>query len=264
MEQSAHCRITHIGTATVIIEIGSLRILTDPVFDPAGGRYSFGWRTGSTKLTSPTVAVESLGHIDLVLLSHEHHGDNLDRAGRAWLPDAGQVITTVSGERRLRGNAVGLSKWASVEVGSREGLRVKVIATPARHGPLWTRPFVGEVIGFIVEWDGQRHGALYISGDTVWFRGIVEVGRRYRISTAVLHLGGVRFPLYGPIRFTFTGAEAARAAQALNARTIVPIHYEGWTHFRESRAESEQAFIAAGLGDRVLWLPPGVTSEIEV
>ena len=42
--------ITHIGTATMLLEIGALRLLTDPVFDPAGGRYHFGWGTGSTKL----------------------------------------------------------------------------------------------------------------------------------------------------------------------------------------------------------------------
>ena len=44
--------ITHIGVATMLLEIGSIRVLTDPVFDPAGGRYSFGWGTGSTKLTA--------------------------------------------------------------------------------------------------------------------------------------------------------------------------------------------------------------------
>jgi hypothetical protein len=61
--------ITHIGTATLLLEIapragsanGALRLLTDPVFDPPGGNYSFGWGTGSTKLTGPAVAPSSWG-----------------------------------------------------------------------------------------------------------------------------------------------------------------------------------------------------------
>ena len=59
--------ITHIGVATMLLEIGSLRLLTDPVFDPVGGRYSFGWGTGSTKLTAPSVSADHLGAIDAVL-----------------------------------------------------------------------------------------------------------------------------------------------------------------------------------------------------
>ncbi|MBI2838378.1 MAG: MBL fold metallo-hydrolase [Acidobacteria bacterium] len=258
-----NCRMTHIGTATVILEIGSLRLLTDPVFDPAGSRYSFGWGTRSRKLAVPSIPVESVGRIDAVLLSHDQHGDNLDSAGRAFLPKAGRVLTTVSAERRLRGSAEGLRVWSSVELQSKDGLRVRVTATPARHGPPCSRLIVGDVIGFILEWDGQKHGTLYISGDTVWFDGVAEVARRHKVGTALLHLGGVRFPISGPLRYTFNGAEAARAALALQARTVIPIHYEGWTHFRETRSQSEKAFAAANISDRVLWLPPGVPTSVE-
>jgi L-ascorbate metabolism protein UlaG (beta-lactamase superfamily) len=72
------------------------------------------------------------------------------------------------------------------------------------------------------------------------------------------------FPISGPIRYTFNGKEAARATRALNAHTVIPIHYEGWSHFRESRAESEQAYAKAGLTDRVRWLPLGARITIEV
>jgi len=257
-------QVTLLGAATTILEIGSLRLLTDPVFDPAGGRYSFGWRTGSTKLTASAISAEGLGRIDAVLLSHDHHGDNLDRAGRALLPQAGSVITTSSGARRLRGNASGLREWETTELATGEGLRMRVTATPARHGPPLSRPIVGEVIGFVLEWEEQKYGALYISGDTVWFRGIAEIARRFKVGTAMLHLGGVRFPISGPIRYTFNGKEAARAAHALNAHTVIPIHYEGWTHFRESRAESERAFAEAGLTERVRWLTLGAPAMVEV
>jgi L-ascorbate metabolism protein UlaG (beta-lactamase superfamily) len=56
------------------------RLLTDPTFDPPGRRYTFGWGSSSRKLTGPAVAATDLGPIDAVLLSHDHHGDNLDAA----------------------------------------------------------------------------------------------------------------------------------------------------------------------------------------
>lgn len=76
-------QLTHLGTAMVLLEIGGLRILTDPVLDPAGGVYSFGYGTRSTKLTAPAIEAASLMPIDAVLLSHDQHADNLDSAGRA-------------------------------------------------------------------------------------------------------------------------------------------------------------------------------------
>src|SRR5919107_4391034 len=104
-------RLTHVGGPTVLIEVGGWRLLTDPTFDPAGGRYRFGWGTGSRKVTGPAIAATELGRIDAVLLTHEHHDDNLDTAGRALLPSAGVVVTTVPGARRLGGTTRGLADW---------------------------------------------------------------------------------------------------------------------------------------------------------
>jgi hypothetical protein len=68
--------------------VAGWRLLTDPTFDPPGRRYSFGWGSSSRKLTGPAVAAADLGPIDAVLLSHDHHGDNLDSAGRALVAHA--------------------------------------------------------------------------------------------------------------------------------------------------------------------------------
>jgi L-ascorbate metabolism protein UlaG (beta-lactamase superfamily) len=88
-------RITHIGGPTTLIEVAGRRILTDPTFDAPGRRYAFGWGTSSRKLAGPALAPEAIGAVDVVLLTHEHHDDNLDAAGRALLPGAGVVVTTV-------------------------------------------------------------------------------------------------------------------------------------------------------------------------
>jgi L-ascorbate metabolism protein UlaG (beta-lactamase superfamily) len=257
------CRITHIGTATLLLEIGSIRLLTDPAFDPAGGNYYFGSGTSSKKLTAPALRPEELGKIDAILLSHDQHEDNLDRAGRALLPLARQVLTTSAGAKRLGNNAIGLRSWQSTVVKS-DRFDIKVTAVPARHGSLGSHLIVGETTGFVLEWPGQKHGAFYISGDTVWFNGINEIARRFQIGTAILHIGKASFPVTGPIHFTFNTREAVRTIRALNPRTVIPIHYEGWKHFREPRAEAEKQFAAAEMNSKVRWLPLGESTDIEI
>ena len=101
---------THIGGPTTLIEVEGWRILTDPTFDAPGRTYKFGWGTSSRKTTGPAIPAAEIGPIDAVLLTHEHHADNLDDAGRSLLPGADVVLTTVSGARRLGPNARGLAQ----------------------------------------------------------------------------------------------------------------------------------------------------------
>lgn len=249
---------THIGTATLLLEVGPLRILTDPVFDPPGRTYGFGWGTRSRHTSAPAVSVEELGRIDAVLVSHDQHADNLDDAGRALLPQAPRVVTTQAAARRLgHPGAVGLKPFESTTVGD-----VRVTATPARHGPPGSLPIVGHVVGFLLE-SPMLPGPVYISGDTVWFDGVAEVARRFRVHTAFLHLGGVRFPISGPLRYTFDAREAVTAAQALGARRIIPVHYDGWTHFKQGPDEARRELARAGLSDRVTWLTPGEPTPLD-
>lgn len=259
-------RITHIGGPTALIEVGGWRLLTDPTFDPAGGRYRFGWGTGSEKLTEPAIAADQLGEIDAVLLSHDHHEDNLDAAGRALLPACGTVLTTQAGARRLGGDGVrarGLAPWASTTLERDGRAPIEVTATPCRHGPPLSHPIVGDVVGFALRWEGQQDGVLWISGDTVLYDGVREVARRLDVGTAVLHLGGVRFPISGPLRYTLNGEEAVELSRLMQPRTIVPIHYEGWKHFREGRSAAEAAFAQAPeLAERVRWLEIGVPADL--
>lgn len=259
-------QLTHLGGPTLLIEVGDWRLLTDPTFDPAGGEYSFGWGTGSKKLTDPAVGADQLGEIDAVLLSHDHHEDNLDAAGRALLPSAGTVLTTRAGAGRLGDNARGLAPWETAEL-AREGRpTIEVTATPCRHGPPLSRPIVGDVVGFSLAWGGQGLGSLWISGDTVLYDGLREVGERLQIGVAVLHLGGVRFPVTGPLRYTMNAAEAVELCGIIGPRTVIPIHYEGWKHFRQGREAIETEFAAAPQAFRqsVRWLQIGDRVTVEV
>jgi L-ascorbate metabolism protein UlaG (beta-lactamase superfamily) len=259
-------RLTHIGGPTVLIEVGGWRLLTDPTFDPPGRRYAFGWGTASRKLAGPAIPAAELAPIDAVLLSHDHHGDNLDPAGRALLPSAGAVITTVSGAKRLDGSARGLDPWGTTLLEAPGRPAIEVTATPCRHGPPLSRPVVGDVVGFALRWDGQEHGALWISGDTVLYDGVREVASRLTVQTALLHLGGVRFPVTGPLRYTMTANDAVELCRLIRPRIAIPVHYEGWKHFQQGRDAIEREFAGAPPDIRrsIRWLPIGTATEISV
>jgi L-ascorbate metabolism protein UlaG (beta-lactamase superfamily) len=175
-------RITHIGGPTTLIEVAGWRLLTDPTFDAPGRKYNFGWGSSSTKVTGPAIAAAELGPIDAVLLTHEHHADNLDDAGRALLPSVGVVVTTVSGAKTLGGPARGLAPWTTTTLEAPGRPAIDITATPCRHGPPLSRPIVGEVVGFALRWDGQEHGVLWVSGDTVLYDGVREVARRLQVD----------------------------------------------------------------------------------
>ena len=254
-------RVTHIGGPTVLLEFGGWRLLTDPTFDPPGGHYRFGWGTASDKLAGPAVAASDLGPIDAVLLSHDHHDDNLDAEGREVLGRAGQVVTTVAGARRLSNGAVGLGEYETTTLDQPGKPAITVTGTPCRHGPPLSKPIVGEVTGFALAWEGQRNGELWISGDTVLYDGVRTVADHLNVGTAILHMGGVRFPVSGPLRYTMTGAEAVELCALLRPATVIPVHYEGWKHFREGAAAVREAFARDGAPD-LTWLEPGRATTI--
>jgi L-ascorbate metabolism protein UlaG (beta-lactamase superfamily) len=120
------------------------------------------------------------------------------------------------------------------------------------------------VIGFALGWDGQEHGALWITGDTVLYDGVRQVADRLQVGTAVLHLGCVRFPVTGPVRYSMTAQEAVELCRLARPRTAIPVHYEGWTHFRQGRTAIEQEFeqAPADIGRRLRWLPIGAGVSI--
>lgn len=252
--------LTYIGGPTVLVEWGGLRLLTDPTFDPLGTRYPTASYT-LRKTMDPAIGPDALGPVDAVLLSHDHHFDNLDHAGRRLVDQTKPVFTTVAGASRVGGGAVGLVPWQSIEIDAPGGRVLHVMATPARHGPAHADR--GPVIGFVLHFLDDPDHQLYLSGDTVWFEGVRDVSRRCSVRVAVLFMGAARVPAVGEWPLTFTASEGVEAARAFSDAAIVPVHYEGWEHFSESRVEITQTFDQAGLGHRLCWLPAGRPAVVE-
>jgi L-ascorbate metabolism protein UlaG (beta-lactamase superfamily) len=193
-------RFTHAGGATALIEFRGVRFLTDPTFDAAGTEF----RSGSyvrQRTTDPAVSADSLLPVDAVLLSHDHHFDNLDGSGREFLGRADRVLTTQAGASRLGGNAIGLSPWERYTMAAPEGGEITVTATPARHGP--EDGDCVPVTGFVLTGPTDGDGTTYISGDTVWY--VRRRGGRPALSRAV------RVSVYGSDR---SGVSEGRTCMA--------------------------------------------------
>src|SRR5918995_3923197 len=98
--QSTSLTVFAVGGPTAVLEFAGLRFLTDPSFDPPGETPN-----GLRKIAASVAGPDDVEPIDVVLLSHDHHDDNLDVSGRAFLPRAGRTLTTKAGAERLGGNA---------------------------------------------------------------------------------------------------------------------------------------------------------------
>lgn len=287
-------KTTYLGTATVLLELAGLRLLTDPAFDPAGSTYDFGpwyaprsWFSSEKGYQTPLRRGE-LGKLDAVLLSHDHHADNLDLEGRQLLTESSvaRIITTRAGAARLSkaapsgrpsvpGEGLGIGAktqglaWGESTrlTGGTEGLRLT--ATPARHGP-WGTPQVHEVLGLLLEPETVSEPTVWISGDTVMFPELQrfltqqrQSGRR--VDVAIIHCGGVSFPkvpVLGGSRFTFDARQVVEVCRLLDPRVVIPVHRSGWAHFRESEDQLRATLTEAGLAERCRFLGLGESTTL--
>jgi L-ascorbate metabolism protein UlaG (beta-lactamase superfamily) len=248
-----HLHVTVVGGPTALLEYGGLRIVVDPTFDPPGGEYR---RSGIPliKLRGPALPAEALGRLDLALVSHDQHDDNLDPAGRALLGSVGLTLTHPLGASRLGGRTLGLLPWTSVDVAAPDGGTVQVTAVPAQHGPDGTEHLTGPVTGHVLRAPGWP--SVYVSGDNASLDVVRQIARRLGpVDVAVVFAGAARPRPEASGPATVTSAQAAEAAALLGARAVVPVHYDGWRHFTEGADELRAAFEAAGLSERLV-LPP--------
>jgi L-ascorbate metabolism protein UlaG (beta-lactamase superfamily) len=250
--------ITLIGGPTALIEIDGFRLLTDPTFDGPGS-YQLP-HVKLEKLEGPAMAADAIGEIDAVLLSHDQHSDNLDHSGKEFLAKAKRVLTTEAGAKRLGGKTEGFAPWASTEL-KKGGQSLTITATPARHGPAGIEPLSGDVIGFVVASSKAGSRPVYVSGDTTWFDGVAEVARRFNAGVVLPFAGAAQ--TRGPFHLTMDTNDTIETARAFPDATIVPVHTDGWAHFRQNAKDLRLSFDALGFGKRLKLLEPGVKTEIE-
>jgi L-ascorbate metabolism protein UlaG (beta-lactamase superfamily) len=247
--------LTLVGGPTVLIEYDGWRLLTDPTFDPPGTYQGAHSPVKHVKTSGPALEAAQVGALDAVLLSHDHHFDNLDNAGRALLSSVPVTYTTHSGVTRLGGgaHALGLAPFETRTLQGPSAKRLLITGTPARHGPIGVD--AGDVIGFAlgVEEPGDL---LYITGDTLWFEGTAEVASRLRPKVVMLFTGAAE--PRGRFHMTMGSEDALEAAHAFPKATLVSVHNEGWAHLRESQDQLSDVFANFGMADRLVRFDKGV------
>lgn len=241
-----------VGGPTLHLTYAGLSVLTDPTFDEPG-EYPGG--ISLYKLTGPAVPASALGSVDLVLLSHDQHPDNLDTAGRELLADVPLVLGTPESAERIP-HVTGLAPWAVHRIGD-----VRVTAVPALHGPEGAEALSGTVTGFVLEAEGEP--TVYVSGDNASVDVVREIAERFPdIAVAVLFAGAANVGRFGDSDLTLNARTALEAAHALGDAVIVPVHAEGWFHFSETLDRLVAMFAYDRSSDRLRVLTPGERTTI--
>ncbi|MFJ4649899.1 MBL fold metallo-hydrolase [Nocardia sp. NPDC088792] len=215
---STPLRVTRIGHACQLIEIGDIRVLTDPWFTQTA-HYYHGEPISST--------VQSLGHIDAVVVSHEHY----DHCDLDALVDGGfdlevpligpGTVAKIALDKGFR-DVRAIEAWESAGVGD-----LTVTATPGQHG-------VHEVT-FLIQHGGRT---VFFGGDSLRVPELDTIPERFgHIDLAILPTNGLCVrPLH--MRQVVMDAEQAAGLTAVLAPTMaVPHHY---------------AFHSGQLGDRTI------------
>jgi L-ascorbate metabolism protein UlaG (beta-lactamase superfamily) len=221
----APVRITLVRHATLLVELGGLRLLVDPMLDPAGARPAI--PNTANELPNPLVELpfDPLPGVDAVLVTHLHQ-DHFDATAADRLPQHVPVFCQPEDELTLRG--YGLD---TVVVEERIGWRgVRIARTGGHHGHGELARRLAPVCGFVLD-------GLYLVGDTVWCPEVEEALERWEPRIAVVNAGEARFLEGEPITM---GVEDVREVSRRVGR-VVAVHMEAINHCGLGRAALREA-----------------------
>jgi len=207
--------LTWLGHASFLGSLAGCRFLIDPVFsDHAGWLYR--------RYLAPPLSTDDLPDIEAVLVTHNHY-DHLDVDVFRRLGDRVAAIVPEGMGRWMRQNGctnvVELGWWQQVEIGV---LRITLV--PACH---WSRRGIFDTNhvlwgGFVIEAGGS---SVYHSGDSAWFDGFAEIGRRFPdLEAAMLPIGGYE-PAWFMEHYHLNPEQAGRAFLEVGAQHFIPMHW---------------------------------------
>ena len=249
--------VTFIGHASFFVQIGGRTVLIDPNFAR--------WLFVLKRLRRPGLRVRDLPPIDLVLVSHAHfdhlHRPSLRAIVHQTLRERGTApaIIVPSHVSDLVSD-LGFSEIIEMDWwnNSRQG-NLAVTHVPSRHwGARILKDSHRGYGGFVLK--AGKH-SVYHAGDTAYFGGFREIGRRLSPELALLPIGAYNPPAFRNVHTN--PADATRAFLDLNARWMVPMHYGTFRLSHEPMDEPlrllEKEARAAGISDRVVVMEEGVT-----
>lgn len=259
--------IFFIGNATVLVRYAGFTILTDPTFIHMHEQVPLGYGLRTTRLTNPAIEIRDLPPLDLIVLSH-FHGDHFDQVAERELDKSLPIMTTSAAAKQLRrrgfNNLYPLGRWEARDA-EKGDVRLRITATPGRHGPPLSDLVMPEVMGSIWEFQSPPDGTLfrmYITGDTLVIDDLKDIPRRYPdIDLALLHLGGTR--VLG-VMVTMDAKQGVEMVRIVNPKRAIPIHYSDYDVFTSPLSDFQREIEAAGFQDRVHYLTHGETYTFNV
>jgi L-ascorbate metabolism protein UlaG (beta-lactamase superfamily) len=195
-----------------LIQLDGISLLIDPVFSDSIG-------PGVQRRVPPAMAAAGLPSIAAQLVTHNHR-DHLDLPS---LKAVGQPIVAGLGLTQFFAGhglpCTELDWWGATQVG---GVSVRFV--PSQH---WSRRGLGDANatlwgGFVIEGSSAR---IYHSGDTAYFEGFTEIGRRVGPIDATLLPIGAYEPAWFMSKQHMNPEEAVRAFSDLGAREFVAMHW---------------------------------------
>ncbi|MGM0883425.1 MAG: MBL fold metallo-hydrolase [Bacillota bacterium] len=229
--------ITWVGHSTFLIQLEGLNIITDPVWS---GQMAF-----QKRLAPPGIPIDDVPPIDVVLISHSHY-DHLNINSLRKLAGTKQLLVPAGLSTKLRMKGFTRIKelhwWESTYI---QG--VKFTFVPSQH---WTRRNPWDMNsshwgGWVMEPSASRSGrvegrpavepwaerpivsaapTIYFAGDSGYFQGFKEIGRRFPIDVALMPIGAYEPEWFmGPSHIT--PEQAIQAFEDTGAKWFVPMHY---------------------------------------
>lgn len=241
--------ITWIGHASFLIQTHELNILVDPNWAK--------WLKGIKRIKDPGCLLDDLPLVDLVLVTHAHF-DHLDRRTlRKVAADQPIVVPFEVGNlvHDLGFHTVHeLHYWESFQHKD-----AKITLTPCRH---WGARVLHDTHrgfgGFLIEVAGRT---IFHCGDTAYFEGFREIGKRHQIDVALLPIGAYDPPSQSK-DVHMSPEEAVQAFCELRAGAMVPMHYGSFRlsfePLDEPLARMAVHAEAEGVADRIRVMEEGV------
>jgi L-ascorbate metabolism protein UlaG (beta-lactamase superfamily) len=215
-------RVTFVNHATLLLQMDSLNILTDPIWSERASPVRW---AGPERHAPPGIRFEDLPPIDVVLISHNHY-DHMDlptlrRLVAAFHP---RIVTGLGNAAYLARNGVpgaqDVDWWKSVALAK----SVRVTGVPAQH---WSARTVSDKwrtlwLGFVIE---SESGPVYFAGDTGFGAFLTMIRDRFGpLRLALLPIGPVR-PRRSMAPRHMSGSDAVRAYELLDVSTAIAMHF---------------------------------------
>jgi L-ascorbate metabolism protein UlaG (beta-lactamase superfamily) len=214
-ESSNRPRLTWLGHAGFLGSLGGRNFVIDPLYSRRVARVY-------PRFGEPGLPLEELPPLTALMISHNHY-DHLDTTALKGIPRRVPVVIPRGlgawFRRWNRRPIVELGWWDSVEIG---GLSITLV--PARH---WSRRRILDTNhshwgGFVVSWGTD---SVYHSGDSAWFNGFEEIGRRFPELLAALLPVGAYDPGWFMENNHLNPEQAGRAFIATGAQRFIPMHW---------------------------------------